>query len=208
MTDRQETLNAGIEAALKCAELKPWRELTLAEIADTAGLTLKDFHQIADKVDLAEAVDPYFDEAMSEASLDADETARTRLFDVLMMRFEKMEEARDGVLSFLRWRDRSVSGARLRVRARVNTARWALTCAGLDASSGVPREAQVAGLVWAISRAEKAWKSETSADLSSTMAALDAELLQAESRIQFFRRGARRRSKPAEAAAASAHKAD
>ena len=57
MTDRQKTLTAGIEAALKCAETKPWRDLTLAEIAEAAGLKLKDFHQVADKAELAAAID-------------------------------------------------------------------------------------------------------------------------------------------------------
>ncbi|MEL6828764.1 MAG: hypothetical protein AAFO63_01375 [Pseudomonadota bacterium] len=200
MTNKDETIARGVETALRCAETKRWVDLSLAEIAEAAGLSLKDFHQIADKADLAAAVDPFFDAAMSEASLDEDETARTRLFDVLMMRFEEMEARRDGTLSFLRWRDRTVPGLALRAKARLQTARWALTCAGLDGGGGnLPRQAQLLGLAWAISRAEKAWKSETSADLSSTMAALDAELLKAESRIDLLKqRGRRRKNAKAE----------
>lgn len=194
MTDRDDITRKGVEAALRCAETRRWSELTLAEIAAGAELKLGDFHQIADKADIAAEVDPYFDAAMSQASLDAEETARTRLFDVLMMRFDAMEEKRDGVLSFLRWRDRTLSGLAVRAKSRLQTARWALTCAGLDGGGQLPREAQLLGLAWAISRAEQAWKRETSSDLSSTMAALDAELLKAESRIQMLKRGRSKRN--------------
>lgn len=195
MTDRDDIVRKGVEAALRCAETRRWADITLAEVAAQAELKLSDFHQIADKADIAAEIDPYFDAAMSEASLDPEETARTRLFDVLMMRFDALEEKRDGVLSFLRWRDRTISGLAVRAKSRLQTARWALTCAGLDGGGQLPREAQLLGLAWAISRAEQAWKRETSSDLSSTMAALDAELLKAESRIQMLKRGRPKRKR-------------
>lgn len=205
MTDRDDIVRKGVEAALSSAETRRWSDLTLAEIAAAAELKLGDFHQIADKADISAEVDPYFDAAMSEASLDAEETARTRLFDVLMMRFDAMEEKRDGVLSFLRWRDRTLSGLAVRAKSRLQTARWALTCAGLDGGGQLPREAQLLGLAWAISRAEQAWKRETSSDLSSTMAALDAELLKAESRIQMLKRGrSKQKSRDQDASAEAA----
>ena len=200
MTDKDDIVLKGVEAALRCAETRRWSDLTLAEIAAEAELKLGDFHQIADKADISAEVDPYFDAAMSEASLDAEETARTRLFDVLMMRFDAMEEKRDGVLSFLRWRDRSLAGLAIRAKSRLQTARWALTCAGLDGGGQLPREAQLLGLAWAISRAEQAWKREASSDLSSTMAALDAELLKAEGRVQMLKRGRSKRKSADEAA--------
>ncbi len=190
-------IDKGVRAALKLAETEKWDRLTLADIAKAAGLSLTDFHGVADKQDLTLAVEPMFDGAMSEGSLDSDETARTRLFDVIMMRFEAMEELRDGTMSYLRWRDRSFDGLALRLKARAETAQWALACAGLDGASKLPRGVQIAALGWAIAQAERAWRQETSADLSRTMAALDAELIKIEERLEWIsaRRG-KKRAKP------------
>ena len=183
---RDEIIEKGVQAALKLAELEKWGSITLAQIAEEAGLTLKDFHGRADKDDLTAAVETRFDAGMSEGSVEADETARTRLFDVIMMRFEVMEDVRDGAMSYLRWRDRSLDGLALRLKARADTAKWALACAGLDGASQLPRGVQVAALGWAISHAERAWRQETSADLSRTMAALDAELIKIEERMEWL----------------------
>nr|WP_070960388.1 hypothetical protein [Hyphomonas sp. Mor2] len=179
-------IEKGVRAALSLAETEKWGNLSLAAIAEEAGLGLKDFHGVADKQDLSEAVAPLFDAAMSEGSVDADETARTRLFDVIMMRFEAMEEVRDGAMSYLRWRDRSLDGLALRVKARAATAKWALVCAGLDGASKLPRGVQITALAWVIAQAERAWRQETSPDLSRTMAALDAELIKIEERLEWI----------------------
>lgn len=191
---RDEVLEKGVEAALKLAETKKWRDLTLAEIATAAGLSLPDFHARADKHDLTEAVERRFDAGMSEGSVDPDETARTRLFDVIMMRFETMEKVRDGAMSYMRWRDGSLDGLALRLKARAATAKWALACAGLDGGSGVPRGVQVTALAWAIAQTERAWRAETSEDLNRTMATLDAELIKIEERAYWINRRGRRKA--------------
>ncbi|MEL6726633.1 MAG: hypothetical protein AAFP81_14680 [Pseudomonadota bacterium] len=196
---RDEIINQGVHAALKLAETEKWGALTLAQIAEAAGLTLKDFHGLADKDDLSDAVEQVFDAAMSDEPVEAEETARTRLFDVIMLRFEAMEDVRDGAMSYLRWRDRSFDGLALRLRARAATAKWALTCAGLDGASQIPRGVQVASIGWAIAQAERAWRQETSPDLSRTMAALDAELIKIEERVDWLKgRRARKAKQDAE----------
>ena len=189
-------IEKGVRVALSLAETEKWDRLKLADIATEAGLDLSDFHGVADKQDLTLAVEPLFDGAMSEGSLEQDETARTRLFDVLMMRFEAMEDHRDGAMSYLRWRDRTFDGLALRFKARAATAQWALACAGLDGASKLPRGFQIAALGWAIAQAERAWRQETSADLSRTMAALDAELIKIEERLEWI--SARRRNAKAD----------
>ena len=192
---QDEIIQSGVKAALKLAETGKWGDLTLAQIAEEAGLALKDFHGVADKDDLSATVEKIFDAGMSEEPVDEEETARTRLFDVIMLRFEAMEEVRDGTMSYLRWRDRSLDGLALRLKARAQTAKWALACAGLDGTSSIPRGVQIAALGWAIAQAERAWRQETSADLSRTMAALDAELIKIEERAAWIKsRG--RKAKP------------
>lgn len=189
-----EIIDKGVRAALKLAETEKWGSLSLAEIADEAGLALSDFHGVADKDRLTRAVEPLFDAGMSEGSMDREETARTRLFDVIMMRFETMQEVRDGALSYLRWRDRSLDGLAVRVKARAASANWALACAGLDGSARVPRGAQVVALAWVLARAEGAWRGERSEDLSQTMAALDAELIKLEERVEWLQKCRGRRA--------------
>ena len=185
--NRDEIIDKGVQAALKLAETEKWSAITLAAIADEAGLSLQDFHAHADKDVLSASVERTFDAGMSEGSVEPDETARTRLFDVIMMRFETMEAARDGAMSFLRWRDRSIDGLGLRLKNRAATAKWALACAGLDGATKIPRGVQVAAVGWAIAQAERAWRQETSADLSRTMAALDAELIKLEERAEWLK---------------------
>lgn len=195
---RDDIIDKGVVAALKLAETEKWGALTLAAIATEAGLSLADFHKHADKDTLSAAVERRFDAAMSEGSTDPEETARTRLFDVIMMRFEAMEAVRDGTMSYLRWRDRSLDGFKLRVKCRADAAKWALTCAGLDGKSRIPRGIQITALAWVIAQAERAWREETSADLSRTMAALDAELIKIEERAEWLSSRGNRKP-PAEA---------
>ena len=191
---RDDLLSKAIPAALKLAADARWSELTLKDIADEAALSLADFHGLADKIDLSAAIEGHFDKAMSEGAFDADESPRTRLFDVLMMRFEAMEDTRDGTKSYLKWRDSNLAGLRMRVSGRAATARWALASCGLDGGKGIPLPLQIGALGWAIASAERAWKQETSPDLTRTMAALDAELLKLEARAEWFQ-GRKTRSK-------------
>ena len=188
MTGREAILQAALDSALKLAEDRPWDDLTLSEIARDAGHGLDLFHGVADKSSLTRALESHLDEAMSEGSLDPDESPRTRLFDVLMLRFEAMEERRPGLMSYLRWRDGSVEGQVLRGRARLATARWALACSGLDATHGLTHQFRLAGLAWIYGRAETAWLDETSADLSRTMSVLDSELVKAGRRMSWLGR--------------------
>lgn len=193
MSKKAPLLDQAIKSALSLAELQQWDEITLHAIAEDCGQSLTTFHGQVDKARLDGGVEAYFDKAMSEGSFETDETPRTRLFDVIMMRFEAMEDARDGAMSYLRWRDRSLKGLQIRLKARPQTALWALTCAGLDAGSSLERAGWVTGLSWTIAQAERAWRKETSADLTRTMAALDAELVKLEERAAFL---SRRRGQP------------
>ncbi|MEO0982410.1 MAG: hypothetical protein AAFX03_07140 [Pseudomonadota bacterium] len=192
---KRDPIKAGVEAALKLGAARPWAEITLAEIADEAGLKLSEFYDVADKDSLSDAVEPYFDKAMSAEAADMDDTPRERLFDVIMRRFEAMEPHREGLLSLMKWRDRSPPRLAALLRARQRTAKWALACAGLDGSTRAPVSAKAANAGWAMARAERAWRKETSADFSRTMAALDKELRDAEDRLNALRmfRGRRRR---------------
>lgn len=195
---QDEMMAACVAAALKLAEMRRWSDVSLAQISEEAGLSLEQLHGHIDKDLIAKAVEPSFDKAMSEGSFDVEETPRTRLFDVIMMRFEAMDASRDGMMSFLRWRDRSLTGLALRAQSRLKTVKWALSCAGLDANDDLPRAVRMTSLAWAIAQAERAWRTEMSSDLSKTMAALDAALLKSEERATWFQKQTQHSDSPAE----------
>ena len=111
-----------------------------------------------------------------------DDPPRERLFDVIMLRFEKMEEHRAGLLSLQHWRERNPARLAALAKARVKTARWALASAGLDAQGDLPMGLRAAGLAWILARTERAWRKEQSADFSRTMAELDKQLREADER--------------------------
>ena len=205
MAKAKETIiRKGVEAALKLAEENPWGELTLSDIAKEAGLELSEFHGVADKRDIAAAVEPMLDKAMSAEPADIEDPPRERLFDVIMLRFEKMEEHRAGLLSLQHWRERNPARLAKLAKSRVNTARWALASAGLDAQGDLPLGLRAAGLAWILARTERAWRKETSADFSRTMAELDKQLREADERASWvskyapWNRGGMRGEAPAE----------
>lgn len=187
MAKAKETIiRKGVEAALKLASENSWDEITLFEIAKEADLELAEFHGVADKSNLAAAVEPLLDKAMSAEPADMEDPPRERLFDVIMLRFEKMEEHRAGLLSLQHWRERSPARLAKLAKARMNTARWALASARLDARGDLPMGLRAAGLAIILARTERAWRKETSADFSRTMAELDRRLREADERAAWI----------------------
>lgn len=195
--DRDTIIEKGVEAALELAETRPWSTLTLSDIAAASGLTLNDFHAIASVESLAEAAERTFDRAMSGEGIDPEETPRERLFDVIMLRFEAMEERRAGVLSLQQYREQSPVRLARHLAARKASADWALVSAGLDgADQSVPRDIRSVAVAYAMTQAERAWRKETDPGFARTMSKLDEELRKLEDGAGRFSRftGRRRRS--------------
>jgi len=122
-----------IRAVLTLARDRSWESLTLAEIAEAAGLGLDALHGTSGKAAIGDAIEPWLDQAMSEEAvgLDPQASPRERLFDVIMLRFEAMEPWRDGLTSLMRWRERSPDRLARLLAARRRSAHWALVSAGL-----------------------------------------------------------------------------
>lgn len=178
---REEIIEKGLIAALELAGERGWQSLTLSDIASAAGLSLNDFHGIATTDSLAEAVEGYFDKAMSGEGIDPEESPRERLFDVIMLRFEAMEPYRPGLMDLMKWRERSPIRIAKQLAARKVSADWALVSAGLDdAEQTVPRDVRAVAVAYAMAKAEWAWRKETDPGFARTMAALDKALRQLE----------------------------
>lgn len=206
-TSRDDIIDKGVKAALELAATRPWESLTLSDIAAAAGLELSDFHGVAGKQTLSDAVSGWLDKAMSAEGIDRTQSPRERLFDVIMLRFEAMEPYRDGLVSLFRWQERSPIQLAKRLPARKASADWALVSAGLDGEGDLPFDVRSIGVGWAIGQAEGAWMKETEPNFTRTMAALDKALRDLDDRAAMLsrftgrRRGKSNEETPSEAGA-------
>lgn len=180
MARKTDPLDAAATAALTLAAERPWREVSLRDIAEAAGLPMTAFYGVArSKDDVVGAVLARFDRAAAEMlELDADASARERVFDAAMARYDAMEAERAGVASILSDAFDGPLGplgaARLWPRAR-RTARWLLELAGVD-TSGAAGAACVHAFTFVLARTTRAWLADDAGDLSKTMATLDRAL--------------------------------
>lgn len=161
---------------LAIAAAKPWRAVTIFDIADAARIPVSDLAGLAPS-DAADVLDDHFDRAAAAdvSGIDRAQTLRDRLFDLAMKRFEAMEPHRPALLALEEGRD-GVAVAAAYGRAG-RTARWLLTLAGA-ATEGVDGAAQVQALAVALTRAQRAWREDANGDFARTMAALDRSLRQ------------------------------
>ena len=180
-----------IGAAFRLAGERGWSRVSAAAAAREAGLDLgrartrfpgqvailMKFGRMADRVALATA-----DGAGSGS-------VRDRLFDLLMRRFDVLQEHRAGVEALMRALPARPGLALLLARATERSMGWMLEAAGADATGpiGHLRAKALAGVwLWAM----RAWMRDTSEDLAATMAALDVALNRAEQAARMCRRGA------------------
>ncbi|MFN7056023.1 hypothetical protein [Hyphomonas sp.] len=188
MAEAGTVIEQGLVAALELAADTPWTEITLAAIAAKAGLALSDFHGAGGREAIVEALDGYFDKAMSAEGVPEETLARERLFEVIMKRFEAMEDHRAGVRELMKFRETSLAHVvRLPVHRHASAA-WALASAGLDDDSGAPASLKRIAVAFVIAETERAWRKDHHGDFALTMAALDKGLRRAEERLGQFRK--------------------
>ncbi len=171
--------HALIAAAFDQAALTGWRNLSIVEAARAAGLPLDRararfpgpgvvllrFGRLADQAALAE--------------IPSEPLARDRLFDLLMRRFDVLQQHRAGMVALLQALPTLPPLALALSAATARSMGWMLEAAGVSAQ-GLAGRLRVTGLVGVWLYALRAWKDDASADLSGTMAALDKALDQAE----------------------------
>jgi hypothetical protein len=188
-------------AVLSIAAETPWREVTLAQLAEAAGRPLSDLYG-ASLGEAMDCVEEAFDRAIADnlEPLDAAQSVRDRLFDLIMRRFEAMEPHRAAVLAMEAGVDRDPILLAAAHQRNVRCARWVLALAGLEAD-GMTGQARAQGLGVIIGQARAAWRDDAAGDFTKTMASLDKNLRRAE---EMFGRwaGFETKTKSAEAGAA------
>jgi hypothetical protein len=184
-------------AALTLAATRPWRDVTLVQLAQTAGRPVADLFGAS----LWEAVDcteEAFDRAIADGvdKLDPNQSVRDRLFELIMRRFEAMEPHRAAVIAMEAGAERDPTLLASAHQRHVRCARWVLALAGLEAD-GMTGQARAQGLGVIIGQARAAWRTDDAGDFNKTMASLDKNLRRAE---EMFGRWAGFDAKPKPAA--------
>jgi hypothetical protein len=120
--------------------------------------------------------------------VDLDEPPRDRLFDVMMRRFDAMQEHREAFVALLRELRFDPVGLALNLPTVELSMRWVLETAGLP-PTGVMGELRVRGLGVVYLFTVRAWLHDDSADMARTMKELDNRLRQAEQVANTVERG-------------------
>ena len=185
-----------IDAALAVAAENGWIATSFAEIATRAGVSLADLYAaFPSKVALINGFIERVDrEVLAGTESQAGESARDRLFDVLMRCFDALAPHRVGVAAIARDAPADPIAAVCVLPRLLRSFAWAVEAAGLS-SAGMAGAMRVKGVALVYANAFRVWLRDDTEDMAKTMAALDAGLQRAESMAVFC--GLARRDKRA-----------
>ena len=187
-----------IKAAFKLATEDGWSNTTLSQIAAKADVPMADVYlSMPTKSSILAAYSRQIDLKMLDASDDVDEedSARDRLFDVIMNRFDAMAEDRDAlrvISQDVRYRPFEMLALRDSI---LHSLRWILEAAGLDAG-GARGAVRQRGLALIYADVFATWLKDDDPGLAKTMAQLDRRLRRVEDLIRRLQSSRERFSRP------------
>jgi ubiquinone biosynthesis protein COQ9 len=181
MFDDFSKRSKAIKAALGLAETKGWRDTTLADIAEAAGLGLADLRaEFTCKNDILSAFQAKVDEeVLAKAKGGEGQSPRDRLFDLIMTRFEVLAPYKGALKRIAAYLSCRPGEAASLACSTLASQYWMLAGAGakLDGAGAVLR---VGGLAAIYARVFDVWLEDNSPSLDRTMAALDKRLAKGE----------------------------
>jgi len=192
--------DAVLDAFLRLVAERGYSEVTLRDVAAAADMSLADLYRMyPDKMALVAGVMARIDAAVlagTPRQVDPEETARDRLFDVMMRRYDAVKLHREAIRSIVRAARRDPLLAFGLAPAVRRSMAAMLEAAGLSSEglSGAVRQNGLLAIHTAVSRV---FDGDDSADLSQTMAALDSRLKTAERWAQTIERYGVSRREPA-----------
>lgn len=177
-----------VETMLALSAARGWNALKLQDIAREMGTDLATLHDaFADRFDLLAAYGRILDRHMLESAPAAPTgSPRDILFDLLMERFDRLQQDRAGVCAILNDLKLDPKSAIIGLPHLGRSMAWALDAAGIE-TSGLSGALKIAGLAAAYLDTARHWLKDDSEDLSKTMAALDRNLTRAEDWGRTFR---------------------
>jgi ubiquinone biosynthesis protein COQ9 len=174
-----------IAAAMRLAETRGWRGLSLGEIAAEAGVPLAELaREFKCKAEILAAFTRAVDEAvLAKFPAPSADGLRDRLFDVVMSRFELLQPYKPALRNIACSLGMSPGAALAQAFPALKSQYWMLNAAGIagDGAGGLLR---VKGLLAIYARVFPVWLKDDDAGLSATMAALDKHLRRGEAVAQ------------------------
>jgi ubiquinone biosynthesis protein COQ9 len=170
-----------LAAAFALAAERPWREISLADIAEKAEVSLVDLKASFDsKAEMLVAFSGLVDDEMLRRAprRTPDQSTRDALFEVVMSRFDALGPYRAAL--------KSVAGSGFadigHLRAIMSAQHWMLAAAGVN-TDGPTGVARAAGLATVYASVFRTWLDDEDPGLARTMAALDRRLRRGESAL-------------------------
>ena len=180
---------AALDAFIGLIGQKGFADVALRDVAEAAGLSLADLYRIyPDKVALVAAFMARIDAAVlagTATKTDPEETARDRLFDAMMRRYDALRPYREALAAIRRagTRDPMLAVAMGPALRRSMAAMLEAASVPSDGLTGALRQNGLLAIHYAVSRV---YDKDDTTDLSKTMAALDSRLKMAERWAQLF----------------------
>ena len=184
MMDLSTAKGRAVAAAMRLAERKAWRDVSMLDIADESGIQLAGvFKEFSSKTQVLAAFARMADEAVLRRieRREANESPRERLFDVLMTRFELMLPYRAALKQIVASR----MFAPELLRTFMTSQQWMLAAAGVP-SDGLSGALRGTGLASVYARVFQVWLEDDDPGLARTMAVLDRRLRGGENWVRRF----------------------
>jgi hypothetical protein len=165
------------EQALILAAVTPWNRVSLSDICRASEVALAECARVhVTKSHVVARLDGLIDQGMLSATgkIDTTQSVRDRLFDVLMGRFDVMEDQREAWTSILNADKNDTLASLARRTRRAVSGAWALEAAGIN-SGDFGGAGKAVALARILRLVEDVWL-EDGPELAKTMARLDQEL--------------------------------
>ncbi|MBI2735696.1 MAG: TetR/AcrR family transcriptional regulator [Rhodospirillales bacterium] len=182
---------AALDAFIRLVAEKGFADVALREVAEAASLSFAELYRVyPDKVALVAAVLAKIDAevlAGTPTKSDPEETARDRLFDAMMRRYDAMRPYREALAAIRRASLRDPMLA-LAIGPALRRSMAAMLEAASVPSEGLTGALRQNGLLAIHAAVSRVYDRDETTDLSKTMAALDSRLKTAERWAQLFER--------------------
>jgi AcrR family transcriptional regulator len=180
---------AALDAFIKLIAEKGFADVALRDVAEAAGLGLAELYKVyPDKVALVAAFMAKIDAevlAGTPTESDPEETARDRLFDAMMRRYDALRPYREA-LGAIRQAGRRDPLLALAIGPALRRSMAAMLEAASVPSEGLTGALRQNGLLAIHVAVSRIYDKDETTDLSKTMAALDSRLKMAERWAQLF----------------------
>lgn len=179
-----------LDAALELARDSRWADIGLTDIARVSGVGLDVIRDhFVDKddilVEFGRRVDRVVLNRFPAGTFDDDTPHRDRLFDILMERFDVLNDNRHAVLSFAASFRGDPKQLVIGLPHLGRSMEWMLAAAGID-TPGWMGALKITGIVGVYLYAARTWMNDDSPDMAKTMAALDRALSRADGLAERF----------------------